>query len=104
MIELYHHKEIQIRVCGERKRDLLTTVRYELDNIHATFERLRYDTMVPCNCNACKGNQNPDFYPLQKLFKFQEDGQEKIQCGNSYAMVKVQTLVDDLNLSTGQKA
>jgi hypothetical protein len=103
VIELYHNKEIQIRVCGNRKRDLLTTVRHEFDKIHKTYERLQYDTMVPCNCTTCKHSQTPHFYPLARLFQFQQDGKD-IQCPISYEMVNVKTLVDDVNIrSKGQE-
>ena len=97
VIELYHRKEIQIRVCGDRKRDLLTTIRHELDKIHNSYESLKYKTMVPCNCSICKGNQKPHFYPLERLYQFQKDKQETIQCQISYEMIEVQALVDDVD-------
>lgn len=98
VIELYryHKGEIRIRISGNRKRDLLTTIRHELGKIHATYERLKYQTFVPCNCASCKGSQTPHFYPLQVLHKFLDDNQREIQCQISYQMVNVQGLVDDV--------
>ncbi|MBW4449891.1 MAG: hypothetical protein KME38_24405 [Spirirestis rafaelensis WJT71-NPBG6] len=92
----YHKGEIRIRVSGKRKRDLLVTVRHELDKIHSSYERLKYKILVPCNCQACKGNQTPHFYPLQVLYKFIDDKQTQIQCQNSYQMVNVRGLIDDV--------
>ncbi|MEM9540071.1 MAG: COR domain-containing protein [Cyanobacteria bacterium P01_E01_bin.42] len=97
VIELYHLREIRIRVCGDRKHNILATVRHELDKIHGTYERLRYDTLVPCNCKICKGSQTPHFYRLQILHKFQSDRQDKIQCQISYEMVNVDRLISDIN-------
>ena len=92
----YHKGEIRIRVSGKRKRDLLVTVRHELDKIHSSYERLKYKILVPCNCQACKGNQTPHFYPLQVLYKFIDDKQTEIQCQNSFQMVNVRGLIDDV--------
>ncbi len=98
IIELYryHKGEIRIRVSGSRKRDLLTTVRYELGKIHDSYERLKYKTLVPCNCSKCKGSQSPNFYPWDVLNKFIDDKQPEILCIDSYAMVNVQGLVNDI--------
>ncbi|MEA5535423.1 COR domain-containing protein [Crocosphaera sp. XPORK-15E] len=98
IIELYryHKGEIRIRVTGNRKRDLLTTVRHELDKIHKSYERLEYKTLVPCNCSKCKGSQSPDFYLWNILNKYIDDKEPTIKCNNSYAMVNVQGLVNDI--------
>lgn len=92
----YHKGEIRIRVSGKRKRDLLTTVRHELEKIHRSYERLRYKTFVPCNCSTCKSSQEPHFYLLQTLYKFLDDNQDNIQCQSSYQMVAVRGLIDDV--------
>ena len=99
VIELYHRKEIRIRVSGNRRRDLLTTIRHELDKIHASYERLKCSTLVPCNCTTCNGSQTPHFYPLQILYKFRDDRQHQIQCQASYEMVSVRELIDDITES-----
>jgi len=95
VIELYHRREIRVRVWGHHRRDLLAVVHHELDKIHNS-----YSTLVPCNCKSCNGSQTPEFYPLQLLHRFQEDGEERIQCRVSYAMVLVQGLIDDINRSS----
>jgi internalin A len=58
----YHKGEIRIRVSGKRQRDLLTTIRHELGKIHDSYnsaddrlnkvQRLKYKTLVPCNCST----------------------------------------------------
>ncbi|WP_448570208.1 COR domain-containing protein [Trichothermofontia sp.] len=95
----YHKGEIRIRVSGYRQRDLLTTVRHELDKIHATYERLKYNTLVPCNCNTCKGSQEPFFYELKDLYEFMDNQQDQIQCRRKpFKMVSVRSLIDDATL------
>ncbi|AUB38178.1 GTPase SAR1 family domain [Nostoc flagelliforme CCNUN1] len=97
VIEYYGKREIEIRVSGHHKRDLMTVVIHELDKIHNSYQRLKYDKLIPCNCYAiCKDSQEPHFYPFETLRKFVADNQEGIQCQKSYQMVKVSGLIDDV--------
>jgi internalin A len=101
----YHKGEIRIRVSGKRQRDLLTTIRHELGKIHDSYnssddrlnqvQRLKYKTLVPCNCFTCKGGNDPHFYSLDIIHKFR-DARKDIQCQNSFDMVDVHSLIDDI--------
>ncbi|MBP5973623.1 leucine-rich repeat domain-containing protein, partial [Brasilonema sp. CT11] len=98
VIEHYNQREIKIRVAGNRKKELLAVVTHELEKIHQSFERLQYQTLVPCNCRECEGSQSPYTYPVDKLYKRLKAGQYQIQCENSYQFVDVRRLIDDVNL------
>ena len=96
VIEYYGKREITIRVAGQQKRDFLTTITYELDKIHDSYnQRLKYKKWIPCNCQHCQNNQNPHSYPFETLQKFVAAGKDKIQCRESFAMVNVLSLIDD---------
>jgi len=94
--EHYDRREIRIRVTGKHRKDLLVIAIHELDKIHASYPRLKYNKLVPCNCSDCKSNPEPYFYSLDVLRKFLEDRQLQIQCQRSYQMVDVLRLVDDV--------
>jgi small GTP-binding protein len=96
VIEYYGKREIKIRVAGRHKKELLTIVNYELDEIHASYKRLRYSKLIPCNCAKCKDNQEPHFYPFEVLRQFVDDRQELIQCQKSYQMVNALGLIEDV--------
>ncbi|WP_427162498.1 COR domain-containing protein [Aliinostoc sp. HNIBRCY26] len=96
VIEHYHQREIKIRVSGNRKKELLSSVMHELEKIHNSYERLKYQTLVPCNCARCKNNQSPHSYPLNTLHDFLDARQDKIQCQKGFGMVDVRGLVDDI--------
>ena len=96
VIELYGKRQIRVRVAGAHKKELMTIVLYELDKIHATYKRLKYDKLIPCNCMECKTKPEPHFYRFETLSKFIEDRQDKIQCQQSYTMVDVRGLIDDV--------
>jgi hypothetical protein len=96
VIENYEEREIKIRVVGKHKKELITIVTYELDNIHNSFSHLKCEKQVPCNCSKCKNSQNPFFYSFDTLMKFVGDRKYEIQCQNSYEMVNVLGLIDDV--------
>ncbi|MBW4630280.1 MAG: leucine-rich repeat domain-containing protein [Brasilonema octagenarum HA4186-MV1] len=96
VIENYNQREIKIRVAGNRKKELLAVVTHELEKIHQSFERLQYQTFVPCNCASCKGSQTPYAYPLDALHKRLKAGRKQIECENSFQMVDVRKLIDDV--------
>ncbi|MBD2204498.1 leucine-rich repeat domain-containing protein [Calothrix sp. FACHB-1219] len=98
VIENYNLKEIKIRVTGNRKKELLAVVTHELEKIHNSFERLQYNTLVPCNCKECEGSLTPHSYPLENLYKRLKAGRYQIECEKSYEMVDVRRLIDDVNL------
>lgn len=96
-IEYYHKNQIHIRVSGFDQKALLNAVSYELGKIHRSYERLRFDTFIPCNCTTCKGHQQPHSYPLDTLLNFQKEGQYKIQCQKKpFEMVDVRGLLNDI--------
>jgi internalin A len=96
VIEHYGRREIRIRVGGQHKKELMSVVNYELDKIHNSYKRLKYKQLVPCNCGECKDSQEPHFFTLDTLRKFYGDRQELIQCQNSYDMVSVRGLIDEI--------
>ncbi|MEH1771810.1 COR domain-containing protein [Nostoc sp.] len=96
VIEYYGKREIKIRVSGRHKRDLMTIVIHELDKIHDSYKLLKYNKLIPCNCDTCKNRQEPHFYPFEILRQFVVDRQEVIQCQKSYQMVDVLGLIDDV--------
>ena len=105
VIERYHRKEIRIRVAGNHRRDLLANIRYVIDEIHASYEHLKCSTLVPCNCNTCKGNQAPYFYSFNELQERIDQGKETIECRKSpYLDIVIRPLISDITQETKSKA
>ena len=96
VIEYYDSREIKIRVTGKHKRDLMTRVTYELDKIHSSYKELKFDKLIPCNCQTCKNNQNPHFYRYEGLRKRIADRISTVECDLSYQQVPVLALIDDV--------
>ncbi|MEH2156291.1 leucine-rich repeat domain-containing protein [Nostoc sp.] len=96
IIENYNQREIKIRVTGNRKKELMAVITYELEKIHNSYERLQYQTLVPCNCEKCEGSRTPYSYPMNELRDFLDDSAYLIQCRKSRQMVDVRRLIDDV--------
>ncbi|MDY7005815.1 MAG: COR domain-containing protein, partial [Cyanobacteriota bacterium] len=98
VIEYYGKREIKIRIYGQQKRDLMTIVTHELDKIHSSYNnRLKYNKLIPCNCEVCHNNQNPYFYNFQELKERISHGKYTTECGKPpYHTVKVSSLIDDV--------
>ena len=96
VVEYYGQRSIKIRVAGQNRKELMTIVVHELDKIHDSYNRLKYQKLIPCNCEKCTQSQDPDFFPFEVLRQFMADMQEKIQCHKSYKMVSVRGLVDEV--------
>ncbi|MCW5317760.1 TIR domain-containing protein [Nostoc sp. KVJ3] len=96
IIENYNQREIKIRVAGNRKKEFMAVITHELEKIHNSYERLQYQTLVPCNCEKCEGSQTLYSYPLNELREFLDDGAYLIQCRKSRQMVNVRRLIDEV--------
>ncbi|MFN6537482.1 MAG: COR domain-containing protein [Nostoc sp. EkiNYC01] len=96
VIEYYYQREIKVRVAGKHKKELLAVITYELDKIHKSYQRLQYQTLVPCYCESCKDSQTPHFYSRDVLYKSLDVGNSQIQCQKSFLMVDVSKLLDDV--------
>ncbi|MGK7923815.1 MAG: hypothetical protein AB4290_00935 [Spirulina sp.] len=75
--------------------------RRELDKIHATYKRLQYKTLVPCNCKTCNNSQEPHFYTYDKLVEKMINGKPTDTCDKKpYLEVKIAGLIGDIEAST----
>ena len=97
ILENQTHRQIEIRVSGNRPRDLLTIVNHQFETIHDSFDdRLDYDTLIPCNCPTCKSSTTPFTFPLDRLYTWLDRGDYQIQCHESGEFVQVRGLIDSV--------
>ncbi|WP_196517490.1 COR domain-containing protein, partial [Nostoc sp. WHI] len=96
VIENYNQREIKIRIAGNRKKELMAVVTHELEKIHNSYERLQYQTLVPCNCETCKNLPTPHAYSLDSLKNRLSASRYQIECDKSYEMVDIRRLIDDV--------
>lgn len=96
VIESYDARTIAIRISGQNKRDFMTVIVDQLDQINAQYEKMKVEKLIPCNCEMCEGTTNPYFYQYSDLKRRIEKGRHEVECGKSYEMVNVRQLIDDV--------
>ncbi|WP_420130542.1 COR domain-containing protein [Longimicrobium sp.] len=95
VIEDYSRRKITARVSGPDTRGLLAIVDDQLERIHASFPRLKYDRFLPCNCEVCRTHEESFAYPLSELRDFAACG-DMIQCRTSRKLVDASNLIRDV--------
>ncbi|MEO0333034.1 MAG: hypothetical protein AAF223_15355, partial [Bacteroidota bacterium] len=94
----YYKGEINIRVAGKRKKDLITIIEHEIDKIHRLFKNLKVIKKVPCNCSNCRDSADPCFYESYKLREMVENQKMKVSCDKppDYYDVDILELINDI--------
>ena len=95
IIEDYRERQIRIRLSGSHQRDFLAVLNHEFQTIHDSYERLEYDTLIPCNCTTCKSSPQPFAFPFDRLQRCITQQRNTIECHESGEDVNVRRLLDD---------
>jgi hypothetical protein len=95
VIEDYSRRKISVRISGPDTRGLAAIVDDQLDRIHASFQQLKYEKFVPCNCSVCRTLPEPYAYSLTDLKDFAMSG-DQIQCRTSRKLVDAAALIRDV--------
>jgi len=96
IIETYDARKIKIRISGKNKRDFMTIITENLDQINSQFEKMKVDKMIPCHCEECAKDTDLYFYEFRDLKRRLEKGRKEVECGKSYQMVNVRGLIDEV--------
>lgn len=75
----------------------MTIITHELDKINNSFnKRLKYQKLIPCNCNSCQPSQAPYMYEFNNLLERVANNKLTIECNKPpYHEVKVLGLIDN---------
>ncbi len=95
VIEDYQRRKITVRLMGADMRGLLAIVDDQLERIHRSLPRLKYEKFLPCHCDVCRKSAEPYAYSLTELKDFAKDG-AGIQCRVSRKLVDAASLIKDL--------
>jgi len=96
IVESYDDRTIKIRIAGKNRRDFMTIITEELDAINFQYEKMKFEKLIPCNCSVCGKTSNPHFYILKELKLRLEKRRDVVECGNSYQMVNVQSMIEEV--------
>ena len=97
IIETYGRRALQIRVEGKNRKELLTIILEEVDNIHKTYIKLAVTKLIPCTCSDCNLSSTPHFYKYNILKRYLNNNKTKIVCDKSLKDVEVSPLIEEVN-------
>jgi Leucine-rich repeat (LRR) protein/GTPase SAR1 family protein len=95
VIEDYHSRRIRIRVVGFGKKTLLENIRHEFQKIHNSYDGLKYQELIPCNCPQCKDVEKPHTYSYESLLRRLENNRFDVECEKSYLLVNIRRTIDE---------
>ena len=96
IIETYDARKIKIRISGKNRRDFMTIITENLDQINSQFEKMKVDKMIPCNCDKCKSDDQPYFFEYKKLKRRPDNNIKEIDCENTFKKVNIRSLIDEV--------
>jgi GTPase SAR1 family protein len=94
--ERYFDRRIVIILEGENKKELLGIIRKNIKDINDSFQSLQIREMIPCNCTKCKESQTQYYYRLESLRRRLRDGQDTVQCDESYDELNIHEILGDV--------
>ena len=94
VIENYrpYRGEIRIRVSGLHQKEMLSIIAHEIDEINASFEKIKVTKKIPCICEECQDDPSPYFFRLKTLDRYLAKGRYKITCDQSCLDVSIRNL------------
>ena len=88
---------IDIEISGKRRRDFLSIIRDNFDQIHKPLNNLQPKEVVGCICKKCLSNEFPHFFNYTNLIKKFESGRYHTEmCMESDLDVEIRILVDNI--------
>jgi hypothetical protein len=94
IIEDFFDRKIHIRVVGKHKRNLLTIIRNEINEINENFDRLEPVEEIPCGCVLNIEAEKPFFIKRKVLDKYKAKGEKTIKCDVCLNNLRVLQLLD----------
>ncbi|MEY3827460.1 MAG: hypothetical protein RLZZ148_2279, partial [Cyanobacteriota bacterium] len=73
----------------------LEVITDQFDRIHESYNRLKVDKLIPCNCSECKGSQQPGFHVLEYVKKALSKGKTTVECQESCNPTNIFNLIGD---------
>lgn len=92
--EDFYDKKIYIRVSGTDKRNVLTIIRKEINEINENFDKLEHVEEISCGCFRNESEEKPFFIKRKTLDKYKEKNEKEIKCDVCLKNLNVLKLLD----------
>ncbi|RMG22473.1 MAG: GTP-binding protein, partial [Bacteroidetes bacterium] len=103
IIEMPEKKQIRLRISGKHAFDFLRDIHVKFEHIHLQYHGLRVQAGIPCNCQHCIHNGQPQLFDYHTIEKYLEMDRSGIECYKSGQRVNLASLIK-LEEGKGKKA
>ena len=81
---------VEIKINGDKKRELLAIIRREFDHINSSIKKVNITEEIPCNCSeGC-----PHKFNYEELLIAENVGRDEVDCPKSWVRVLLSSLLD----------
>jgi hypothetical protein len=81
---------IEIRISGQKKRELLAIIRHKFDDINRSIKKIKITQEIPCNCTpGCRNRFN-----YERLIEAERKGKTTVECQTQWVDVSLSSLLD----------
>jgi hypothetical protein len=81
---------IEIKIHGDKKRELLAIIRREFDHINSSIKKVRITQEIPCNCSKNCLHR----FDYEQLLKAEKVGRDVVDCPHAWNKVSLSLLLD----------
>lgn len=92
-------KLIEIKINGNKKRDLLVIIRYHFDHINSQIKKVRITKKIPCNCSRNCLHK----FDYNQLLMAENFGKETVDCPISWREVSLSLLLEGYERKENRK-
>lgn len=101
--ELYFDRKIQIIIEGFNRKELLGIIRANIMEINKSFNNLKVNEMIRCDCPNCTKSEKPHYYEFDNLFFHLKKGKKTVECSNSLDDININKLLGNVFIEEKDK-
>lgn len=94
ILKIYDEEAIQIRIAGPETREFMAVISEDFDRLHAQFEKIQVEKLIPCNCEECKNSTSPSFFTFQTIQNARLRKIAALQCNRSFQHIQITELLE----------
>jgi len=91
-------RRIQIRIHGQKPKDMLAVVREQIDYIHKTLNNPQVNEMILCNCSTCQSIESPYYHDYKNLISAKLKRKRTTECKESHDDIPIDELLGEYGL------
>jgi len=84
---------IYIRVEGAQKRELLSLIGNNIEEINGTYTNLKVSEEIGCNCDECNTSETPHYFDTKTINNFINKKKKHVVCLQSTELVEINGLL-----------